>query len=89
MTKQVTRKVVTYTYNLGKISTESGKPEIVDQISLTFSEKIGQKKMRKYLEENNIDSSYIVVSVKENIATYAMPLDQFLENAVIVNKENN
>lgn len=84
MEKQITRRIKTYKYTFIKVETEGGKVEITDKATVVFEKKLSKRGVEKYISDNAKLEGYVLSSVNESEAVYAMSLSNFLKYAVPV-----
>lgn len=85
MEKSIVRTIITYKHTFGTATRdENGNLAVEIVYEATLPDKLGQRKVKQYIQENNLPKEAILMSVEEVAEKYAMPLDAFLKNAVKV-----
>lgn len=83
MEKVVIRTVLSYRYTFVKLSMEGGAPQVVDTKYVEVEEKLGDRKMRAFLEAHPEMDGYVLGGPPEQVKTrYGVPLDVFMKHAI-------
>lgn len=87
MAKQVTRGVIQFEHIFAKVKDVEGKVEVTEQVSFTLNEKMGTKKVLAFKKDHPELENHSLLMVQEKKVTYAMDLDAFIKNAVIIDEQ--
>lgn len=85
MARQIRRALIQYEHVFVQTGNEGGKLVILDQKKVILPERMGSKKIVLYKKDHPELDGFTLVQVNEVKTTYAMDLDVFIKNAVIVN----
>lgn len=83
--KNITRTITRYKYIFVKMNDGLN---ISDMKEVICAEKMGPRTSADYMESNGMEG-YVMAKVTTVEETYTMPLETFIANATIVEKEDN
>ena len=83
--KNITRTIISYKHTFVKMNDDL---TISDMKEVICAEKMGPRTSAVYMESNGMEG-YVMAKVTTVEETYTMPLETFIANATIVEKEDN
>lgn len=83
--KNITRTIARYKHTFVKMNDDLS---ISDMKEVICAEKMGPRTSAVYMESNGMEG-YVMAKVTTVEETYTMPLETFIANATIVEKEDN
>lgn len=83
--KNITRTITSYKHIFVKMNDDMS---ISDMKEVICAEKMGPRTSAVYVESNGMEG-YVMAKVTTVEETYTMPLETFIANATIVEKEDN
>lgn len=85
MAKQIRRAIIQYEHVFVQTANEDGNLVITSQHKVICPERMGSKKVVLYKKDHPELDGFTLVQVNEVKTTYAMDLEVFMKNAVVVN----
>lgn len=83
--KNITRTITSYKHIFVKMNDDMN---ISDMKEVICAEKMGSRTSAAYMESNGMEG-YVMAKVTTVEETYTMPLETFIANATLVEKEDN
>lgn len=87
MEKMIKRDVKVFTYTFVKVEEDAEGMKIVDSKDYHLLDRLGERKVKDFINAHDELKGYVVGKVTAKMATYQMKLTSFVEGATLINAE--